>query len=368
VPALPTAAADLGVSGGTIQLTLTLYLVGLASGQLLYGPLSDAVGRRPALLGGLLLYAAGSLACAVAPEASSLIAARVVQALGGCSGLVLGRAILRDVSAPREAAAKLALLNLFQSIAPASAPMVGGLLATFLGWRAIFLLLAAIGVVTLAATLRTLPETNPGHGGGGFGAMLRSYARLLALPEYRALAIGGACSTTSFFAFLSAAPFIFTGLLHRPESEIGFYFVVPILGFSIGSFIANRLARRVDPLLLMLATSAIATIGATLFMALEIGGHLSVVTVLATILVFTIGSGTVSPMALSTAIGVQPGMIGAAAGLYGFCQMGYGAICTLLVSQWHANPAEGAAVVLLGSTAAGFVALVLGVRALRSGR
>jgi len=368
VPALPSAAADLGVSGGTIQLTLTLYLIGLAGGQLLYGPLSDRIGRRPALLGGLALYAAGSLACAASPGAASLIAARIVQAVGGCSGLVLGRAILRDVSSPREAAAKLALLNLFQSVAPASAPLIGGLLATFLGWRVIFLLLAAVGIVTLVATLRTLPETNRSRSSGGFGAMLRSYLRLLSLPEFRALAIGGACSTTSFFAFLSAAPFIFTGLLHRPTHEIGFYFVVPILGFSIGSFTANRLVRRVDPMRLMLACSAIATSGAAIFMALELTGHLTVVTTLAAMLVFTIGSGTVSPLALSSAISVQPGMIGAAAGLYGFCQMGYGAICTLLVSQWHANPAEGAAVVLLGSTAAGLVALSTGARAVRKGR
>lgn len=369
VPALPSAAADLGVSGGTIQLTLTLYLIGLAGGQLLYGPLSDRIGRRPALLGGLVLYAIGSLACAAAPDVASLIAARIVQAIGGCSGLVLGRAILRDVSSAREAAAKLALLNLFQSIAPASAPLIGGLLATFLGWRVIFLLLAAVGLVTLAATLRTLPETNATRGGsGGFGAMLRSYIRLLSLPEFRALAIGGACSTTSFFAFLSAAPFIFTGLLHRPTHEIGFYFVIPILGFSIGSFTANRLVRRVDPMRLMLACSAIATTGAAIFMALELTSHLTVVTTLAAILVFTIGSGTVSPLALSSAISVQPGMIGAAAGLYGFCQMGYGAICTLLVSQWHANPAEGAAVVLLGSTTAGLVALIVGAYSVRRGR
>jgi DHA1 family bicyclomycin/chloramphenicol resistance-like MFS transporter len=101
VPALPEAAADLGVSGGAIQLALTLYLVGLAGGQLFYGPLSDRLGRRPVLLGGLCLYVLGSLGCALAPGIGALIGGRVVQALGGCSGLVLGRAILRDVSPPR---------------------------------------------------------------------------------------------------------------------------------------------------------------------------------------------------------------------------------------------------------------------------
>ncbi len=360
VPALPVAARDLGVSGGTIQLTLTLYLVGVAVGQLFWGPLSDRVGRRPALLAGIALYTVGSLASAAAPGVGALILARVVQALGGCSGLVLGRAVLRDVSNPREAAASLALMNLFMSIGPALAPLVGGLGAAWFGWRFVFVFLAGLGALTLFSTFRQLRETHTSLGGAR--GVMAGYLRLLSIAEFRRLALGGACSTTSFYAFLSAAPFIFADRLHRPQAEIGLYFAVPIFGFSIGALLANRLVRRFAPSRIMLAASGVATSGALLFGLLEVTDHLSLAGVLLPILVFCIGSGVVSPLALSSAIGVQPGMIGAASGLYGCAQMGYGALCTLLVSQWHANPAEGAATVLVGSTLLGLAGIIRVVR------
>ena len=360
VPALPIAARDLGVSGGTVQLTLTLYLVGVAGGQLFWGPLSDRIGRRPALLAGIALYTVGSLASAAAPGVGSLVAARVVQAIGGCSGLVLGRAVLRDISSAREAAASLALMNLFMSVGPAMAPLVGGLGATYFGWRFIFIFLAGLGALTLFSTFRHLRETHT-HRAAARGVMA-GYFRLLAMPGFRRLMLGGACSTTSFYAFLAAAPFIFADRLHRPSAEIGFYFVVPILGFSIGAIIANRLVRRIAPTRIMLAASLLSTFGAVLFGVLEVTDHLSVIAVLVPILIFCIGSGTVSPLALTSAISVHPGMIGAASGLYGCAQMGYGALCTLAVSFWHANPAEGAAAVLVFSTIAGLVGIIRGTR------
>ncbi len=356
VPSLPQAARDLGESGPRIQLTLTLYLVGVAVGQLFWGPLSDRIGRRPALLAGIALYAAASLAAAVAPGVEVLIVARVGQALGGCAGLVLGRAVLRDVSSAREAASSIAMLNLFMSIGPASAPLVGGLVAAWFGWRWIFVFLAALGAWTLAATFRFLRETHTQRGASV--GVLRGYVRLLGIGEFRALALGGATSTTSFYAFLSAAPFIFADRLHRPAIEIGFYFVVPILGFSIGAILASRLVRRIEPIRLVLGASVVATSGALAFAVLEMTDHFTVFSVLASVLVFCIGSGIVSPIVLSIAIGVQPGMIGAASGLYGCSQMGYGALCTLLVGQWPDRPGHSAALVLCASTLVGLAALL----------
>ena len=218
VPALPAAARDLGVSAGTIQLTLTVYVLGLAVGQLAYGPLSDRFGRRPMLLAGLLLYVAGSIAAGLAPDVRTLIAARVVQALGGCSGLVLGRAVIRDVSEPAEAAGRLAWLNMFMSAAPAAASVAGGLLSAWVDWRLIFALLATIGLLTLGAAVVTLPETTAAIGRGGNAGLLRNYARLLRLPAFRVYALAGACATTSFYAFLAAAPFIFGDMLQVPPA------------------------------------------------------------------------------------------------------------------------------------------------------
>src|SRR3546814_5131555 len=159
-PALPLAARDLSVSEAAIQQTITQYIIGLAIGQLIYGPLSDRFGRRPVPLGGLLLYTIGGIAAWLSPNVWVLIGARIVQALGGCGGLVLGRAIQRDVAEPAEAAARLAILTLIVALGPALAPLLGSFLAVSFGWRAILGLTAALGAGTIVATMLILPETH----------------------------------------------------------------------------------------------------------------------------------------------------------------------------------------------------------------
>ena len=151
IPALPDTARALGVSAGAIQLTITLYLIGLAIGQLVYGPISDRFGRRPVLLAGLALFTLAGIATAAAPNAWMLVIARILQSIGACAGLVLGRAIVRDSATPDRAAAQLAMLTLVMSAAPAIAPVLGGYATAWFGWRAAFALLAIVGGVTLAA-------------------------------------------------------------------------------------------------------------------------------------------------------------------------------------------------------------------------
>ena len=159
VPALPEAARDLGASVGGMQMTVSVYILGLAVGQLAYGPLSDRFGRRPVLMAGLVLYALAGLAAAFAPDVHSLIVARLLQALGGCAGLVIGRAIVRDTALPQEAARRMAMMNLMVAIGPGAAPIVGGALASSLGWRSIFFALALLGIVNLLFSWRLLPES-----------------------------------------------------------------------------------------------------------------------------------------------------------------------------------------------------------------
>ena len=154
VPALPYAATDLGASIGEMQLTISLYLLGLAVGQLWYGPLSDRYGRRPTLMFGLVVYTLAGLAAAFAPHVHSLIAARLFQALGGCAGMVLGRAIVRDTSTPEASARRLALLGLIVSAGPGSAPIIGSALASTLGWRSIFYLLFVLGIFNFICSWR----------------------------------------------------------------------------------------------------------------------------------------------------------------------------------------------------------------------
>jgi len=353
VPSLPAMAADLNITAGQAQLTITLYLIGLAAGQLIHGPLSDRFGRRPVLLAALAVYVAASAAALLAQSAATLVTARVFQSVGGCAGLVLGRAVIRDALPQREAASQLALVNLVMSLSPAGAPLVGGLLTVAFGWRAIFVLLVLVGALTLVAAWFFLPETaTPTEGGANaVAAMLRSYPRLVRSARFRGYAIAGASSTTAFYAFMTASPFIFVDMLHQPVAWMGLYYLILMLGLSVGSMVASRLVLRTGTDRLLRGAIGVAGLGALGLFAITVTHQLSVATVLACMFVFTFGAGTASPLAATSAISVHPGIVGAASGLYGFNQMAYGALCTLIVSVWHQSAALPAALVLVGSAA-----------------
>jgi MFS transporter, DHA1 family, multidrug resistance protein len=192
---------------------------------------------------------------------------------------------------------------------------------------------------------------------------MRSYAVLARLPTFRAYAICGALGTTCFYAFMSASPFIFVDMLHRPTQEMGLYYAILFAGITLGSFLANRLVARLGPYVLLPWSLAVAMLGAGSFLLAELTGLLSVASVVGSLTVFTIGVGIVSPMALTLSIGTLPGAIGAASGLYGFMQMGFGAFCTFMMSLELANPALLASAFMTVSLAGSMLAFVLARRA-----
>jgi len=366
VPALPAAAKDFGASPGTIQLTISLYLVGVAVGQLLYGPLSDRFGRRPVVLGGFVLFVASTCFAMLAFSIDQLIAARVLQSLGGCSGLVLGRAMVRDRATPENATRQLGLLTMTMSIAPALAPAIGGFVAGWFGWRAIFALLGLLGLTVLVIAALTLPETHKTRGqAGGRGArhLIGSYGKLLRLPAFRAYAVAGACLTTSIYAFLSASPFLFIDLLGRPAEEVGLYYVLLVGAASLGGFVASRLAGRLAVPKATRLAAHLALAGAVLILLGDRSGHLGVVVLVAPMTLFMFATGLASPNVIAGATGADPALIGAASGLYGFMQMAYGALCTVVVSQFHTDSALPVALTLLASALLAHAALSYGARA-----
>ena len=244
VPALPEAAHALDASMGSMQLTMSVYILGLAFGQLAYGPLSDRFGRRPVLMAGLALYAGAGLAAALVPDVHSLIIARLLQALGGCAGLVIGRAIVRDTALPQEAARRMAVMNLMVAVGPGAAPLIGGALASSLGWRSIFFALALLGIVNLLFSWWLLPESKAAAKPAEGNSLARNYGRLLLSPSFLGFAVGGGCATTSMYAFIGASPFIFAHQLHRPDYEVGIYPAIVLAGVWIGSVAATRLIPR----------------------------------------------------------------------------------------------------------------------------
>ena len=362
IPALPETARALGVSAGTIQLTITLYLIGLAIGQLLYGPVSDRLGRRPVLLAGLMLFTLAGIATTAAPNAWTLVIARILQSIGACAGLVLGRAIVRDAAAPDRATAQLAMLTLVMSAAPAIAPVLGGYATAWIGWRAAFALLAIVGAVTLAFAVLLLPETNALQSSPRASLLLgslrlfrsRGVLRLRAgwrLHHHVVLRVHGGLAV---HPGQSAAPADRARRPLLPAADGGRGRGRPV------SEPAGRTDQAADGAAPGQLPSP--SPGRRCFMLADLTGWLNVVSVIAPIVVFMVGAGMASPFALTGAVSVNPHAIGAASGLYGFTQMAYGALCTVIVEVWRPGSVFTVAVVLLVSALLGQAALSLAVR------
>lgn len=352
VPALPAVAHDFGASIAAMQMTISVYILGLAGGQLVYGPLSDSFGRRPLLIAGLALYVVAGLAAALSSDVHTLVAARLFQALGGCAGLVLGRAIVRDTASAGEAVRDLALLNLVMMIGPGLAPLMGSTLAVSFGWRSIFVVLAALGAATFVFSWRLLPETGRPTGSIKAASLVRDYRLLLRSPTFVGFALGGGCSTTSVYAFIAAAPFIIVTQLHRPLQEVGIYLGLLMLGMALGNAVTRYLVRRVILGRLLIAANAVSVASALALLAVVLLGDLTVAGAIGLMFLFAVGAGAASPAALTKALGVDTRLVGSAAGLYGFTQMAVGALCTSLVGIGH-SAALASAIILTVAAALG---------------
>lgn len=352
VPALPTAAKDLHATPAALELTISLYILGLAVGQLIYGPASDRFGRRPALLVGLSLFTVASLAGLFAPDTETLILARFFQALGGCSGLVLARAIIRDTSQPHEAARRLALTNLLVTAGPAVAPLIGAGLSSVWGWRTILMGLTALGVANFVLAWRILPETRPDALHVSASRYARDYVGLMRSRQFLGYAIGGACATTSLYAFIACAPFIFVDRLHVPSAGVGLYLALLVSGIWLGSLLASQLISRFSLTRFVVVANAVSVVAAATFLILLLADRATLVAIVGTMFVFSVGVGAAAPAALVKAISVNPRVTGTASGLYGSVQMAVGAALVALAGLGE-NPALVSAAVLL---AAGVVA------------
>jgi MFS transporter, DHA1 family, multidrug resistance protein len=352
VPALPAATQDLHSTPGVLQLTVSLYILGLAVGQLVYGPLSDRYGRRPALLAGLSLFTLASVAGLVAPDARVLIVARFLQAAGGCSGLLLARAMIRDTSHAHEAARRLALMNLLVTAGPAVAPLIGAALSSFWGWRTILMGLTALGLANLVLAWRVLPETRPEMANVSASRYVRDCLGLLRSPHFLGYAIGGGCATTSLYAFIACAPFIFVDQLHAPSSRVGIYLALLVSGIWLGSLFASRLVARFSLRRFLAAANAVSVVGAVVFLVLVLADQATLLRVIGAMFLFSVGVGASAPAALVQAISGNPRVTGTASGLYGAIQMIVGAALVALAGLGRDRAVASALVLVLSGVVA----------------
>jgi len=343
VPSMPGLVRVFDTDYATIQLTLTLYLVGVAVAQLIYGPLSDRFGRRPLLLAGVAIYVLASVLCALAWSIEVLIVGRILQAVGGCAGMVLGRAIVRDVYERNRAASVLAIVTMAMAVAPAIAPALGGYIEIGYGWNATFLVPMVMGVIVLAGAIRGLNETNL-HLAPRIDliAMLRSYGELLRSRAFIGYAGNTAMSVGAFFSFLAGAPYVMIEILDREPSEYGFYFMLISVGYMTGNFGASRLSQRLGVDRMIPIGVAISIVGAVLGASLLVAGIVTAASVFLPMMLVAVGNGLSQPNGIAGAVSVNPRIAGAASGLMGFTQMTCGAIFTIIVGVLQNDSDHGA--------------------------
>ena len=339
VPAMPLAADEFGASNDTLQLTLTLYLVGVGTAQLFYGPLSDRFGRRPLILGGTALFALASLACALATSPSLLILARLAQAVGGCAGLVLTRAIVRDIWDADKAVPVLGKIMSVMAVAPALSPGIGGWIGGEFGWRTIFLVTAALaGAVSIWAAF-VLAETNRERLSlPRLTSVLVNYKTILIDPVFFGLTISTSLISACWFAYLAAGPFMMQTLMQRPAQEFGFVFAAMAISYLTGTVTTSRLSGRIGRIKFMAAGLVFTFLGAFLMLGLALAGHDGFFPVTGSMLLITFGHGLNSPGAITTAIGVKPEMRGTSSGLFGAIQMAASALSTLVIAAIGFSP------------------------------
>ncbi|MGL4541302.1 MAG: multidrug effflux MFS transporter, partial [Polymorphobacter sp.] len=248
LPAMPAIAAAYGVDSGRVQNTMAAFFIGMAAGQLIYGPLSDRIGRRPLLLFGSLLYIAASVLCALAPSIDWLVFGRFVQALGACSGAVLARAIVRDRFDHQDSARIFSMLMLVLGIAPILAPTLGGFLVDWVGWRGVFGVLALFGVGALLAVVLGVPESRSAATAAlarGEPA-LRSYAALIGRRRFAGYMLTGAFNGATLFTYIANAPDLLIEQLGFSVRAFGWLFAALAVAV-IGSSQVNRLLLRHTP-------------------------------------------------------------------------------------------------------------------------
>ena len=246
LPALPTLGASLHASPAAVQMSLTVFFIVIGVCQLFYGPISDVFGRKPPIYAGLMIFAVGSIGCALAPTIEVLIAFRAMQAFGACAGMVVPRAIVRDLYTGHEAARLMSLLMLVMSVSPILAPLAGSLVISLWSWREVFAVLAVVAVLCLAMTVVQLPETHPAERrlGKTLGGAFSSYSGLLRDPVFMGLSLVCGFGLATFFVFIGSAPFVYIEHFGLTPTQFSLAFALNAASFFAMSQLTARLSAR----------------------------------------------------------------------------------------------------------------------------
>lgn len=368
LPALPEMTAYFDTEYSVMQLSVAIFLAVNAGLQLVIGPLSDRYGRRPVLIGGILIFLAATLAAIYAPSAEFFLLMRAAQA-GVVTAMVLSRAIVRDMVPGEEAAQMIAYVTMGMSLVPMAAPTVGGFLTSLYGWQSSFWLLFAVGLLLLVMVFFDSGETAP-KSGGSIRETLKGFPELLTSQRFLGYALSAATASGAYFAFLGGAPFLGSNVFGLTEDRLGLYMAAPAVGYFFGNFIAGRYTIRLGLNTMILIGASVCAISVLASLGLFLIDRATPESFFAFISLLGFGNGMQLPNSIAGSLSVRPHLAGTAAGLGGAMYIGGGAVLSAFSGSVLTVEGGGTPllVIMLGAAIASLCAaiwVVLRERALR---
>ena len=323
LPSLPNMTAYFDTEYHLMQLSVAIYLAVNAVLQILIGPISDKLGRRPVILAGIAGFCVATIGCLLATHIYVFLFFRMLQAMI-VAAMVLSRAVVRDMVPADQAASMLGYVTMGMSVVPMIGPLIGGLLDQAFGWHANFVLLFALGVALFWLTWTDLDETAT-KSGLTLSQQFREYPELLKSPRFWGYAMAAALSSGAFFAYLGGAPFVATNVFGLQPAEMGFYFGAPAIGYFFGNFLSGRFSARVGIDRMILAGSIVNVVGLSVSMLVFLAGHGSAASFFGFMTLVGLGNGLTIPNGTTGTLSVRPKLAGTASGLGGAIMIGGGA-------------------------------------------
>lgn len=354
LPSLPSMSQHFGADYRVMQLSVALYLAMNGALQLLVGPLSDRFGRRPVVLASIALFLLATLGCLVAPTVEIFLACRMAQAVI-VAGMVLSRAIVRDMVGDAEAASLIGYVTMAMAIVPMASPALGGLLDELFGWQANFALLLAAGVAVGALAWADQGETALRRANSP-GGLWRPMRELLAARRFWGHALAGTFAGGAFFAYLGGAPYVGSEVFRLEPARLGLYFGAPALGYALGNFVSGRYSARLGLTRMIAIGTLTCAAGLTAALGLALAGLLGAELFFAMTCFVGLGNGMVLPSANAGMMSVQPRLAGTASGLGGAMMLAGGAVLSALAGALLA-PGSGALPLLLVMLASALAAI-----------
>ena len=368
LPAFPQMAHDFQTNVAKVSLTLSSYFIGLASGQLFYGPLMDRFGRKKPLYAGLIIYILAAIGCAFSKSVDTLMIFRFIQAAGGCAAAVGAFAMVRDLFSSKESAKVLSLLILILGVSPLLAPTIGGYLAVYFGWASVFFVLASIAATILIVVWRLLPESHAGDKNHVLRLMpiAKNYLSIVREPQFYTYAASGAMGFAGLFVYLAASPTIFMEIFGVSEQVYGWIFAIVAMGLVGTSQLNVVLIKKYNSEKILFFSLSALVCTSFVFFICAFTGHYNVYSIVCTMFVFLSCIGLSNPNSQALAMAPFASKAGSATALVGFLQMSFGALASICVGLLKAQQLLPIAAIFVGTSTLALIIFLSGGRKLKA--